>query len=434
MKAAVAATKRGKDVELYKAASSALFQIVPDDPDATQDSAWIAKTTAEVNKETSRLEVELKGYRNNLIKESIRVRIASVQTSTRLQMTNMAAVQMGCEDLGHHYHMIGDLPGAVKSYAREREYVQTTAHLVNMHMHIIHVSIDQGNWLSVQSTIQKIRNLQLRPEEAEKIQPKLAVAMGLVYLAQLNYKEAASCFLGTDPRMIGRADNPNDPEAFNEILSPNDVAVYGGLCALASMDRNELQQKVLDNSSFRNYLELEPHIRRAISFFVSSKYSSCLAILKSYNADYLLDIYLQRHINEIYFRVRSKAIVQYFIPFSSVTFEELAKAFSADEETIECTLVEMIGNGSLDARIDLEYRLLVARQVDERAELHQDALEMAEEYERTAHLRLLRMETITAALEVKSPKSQDGSGMNQAGEVFGGEGSKGKKGLRGFFT
>ncbi|MCJ1243103.1 hypothetical protein MMC30_000300 [Trapelia coarctata] len=414
LKAAIAAAKRGKDVELYKTVSAALFQIVPDDPDATQDSAWITKTASEVNKETSRLELELKGYRNNLIKESIR---------------------MGCEDLGHHYHMIGDLANAVKSYSREREYVQTPAHLVNMHMHIVHVSIDQGNWLNVQSTISKIRNLQLRADEAEKLNPKLSIAMGLVNLASGNFKEAASCFLGTDPRIIGRADNPNDPEAFNEILSPNDVAVYGGLCALASMDRIELQQKVLDNASFRNYLELEPHIRRAISFFVSSKYSSCLAILKSYRADYLLDYYLWRHIDEIYFRVRSKAIVQYFIPFSSVTFEELAKAFSADEETIERTLVEMIGIGSLDARIDLEYRLLVARQVDARSELHRDALEIAEDYERTAHLRLLRMETINAGLEVKSPKSQDGI-LSQAGEVFGTEGSKGKGkgGIRGFFA
>lgn len=54
--------------------TAALYQIVPDDPDATLDSAWTAKTTKDVNTETNRLEVELKGYKNNMIKESIRVR------------------------------------------------------------------------------------------------------------------------------------------------------------------------------------------------------------------------------------------------------------------------------------------------------------------------------------------------------------------------
>lgn len=351
-----------------------------------------------------------------------------------LEMADTMFGQMGCEDLGHHYHLIGNLTESIKAYSKEREYVQTPSHLVIMNMHLIHVSIDQGNWLSVQSTVHKLRNLQLRAEEAEKIQPKLAVAMGLTYLATGNYKDAATGFLATDPRMIGRADDPNDPDTYNEILSPNDVAVYGGLCALASMDRNELQQKVLDNSTFRNYLELEPHIRRAISFFVSSKYSSCLAILKSYKTDYLLDYYLYRHINEIYHRVRSKAIVQYFVPFSCVTFEALANAFSADEEEIERTLVDMIQAGSLDARIDLEYRVLVARQVDARTEVHNEALEMAKDYERTAHLRLLRMEIINAGLEVRGLKMQDGS-RNMAGEVFGDDGPKGKgKGVMSFFS
>lgn len=341
---------------------------------------------------------------------------------------------MGCEDLGQHYHQIGDLANSIKSYSKEREYLQTPSHMIGMNMHLVHVSIDQGNWLSVQSTIQKLRNLQLSSHENEKIQSKLAAAMGLAQLATSNYKEAAASFLDTDPRMISRAEDPNDPDSYNEVLTPNDVAVYGGLCALASMNRNELQHRVLENSSFRNYLELEPHIRRAISFFVSSKYSSCLAILESYKTDYLLDYYLHRHIDEIYFRVRSKAIVQYFVPFSCVTLEALANAFNTDEDTIERTLVDMIGAGSLDARIDLENRVLLARQVDARAGVHKEALAMAKEYERTAHLRLLRMEIINAGLEVKAPKMQDGS-RSIAGDIFGGDPSKGKgKGIRNFFS
>lgn len=50
-----------------------LHQIVPDDPDATPDLGWIDRTIKQVRTETDRLEQELKGYKNNLIKESIRV-------------------------------------------------------------------------------------------------------------------------------------------------------------------------------------------------------------------------------------------------------------------------------------------------------------------------------------------------------------------------
>ena len=34
---------------------------------------------------------------------------------------------------------------------------------------------------------------------------------------------------------------------FLQLISPHDVAVYGGLCALASFDRQELRTKVLSN-------------------------------------------------------------------------------------------------------------------------------------------------------------------------------------------
>jgi COP9 signalosome complex subunit 1 len=40
------------------------------------DSAWIEKKDKQNKAETTRLEHELKGYKNNLIKESIRVSFA----------------------------------------------------------------------------------------------------------------------------------------------------------------------------------------------------------------------------------------------------------------------------------------------------------------------------------------------------------------------
>lgn len=44
-------------------------------------------------------------------------------------------------------------------------------------------------------------------------------------------------------------------------MSPADVAVYGGLCALASFDRPELKSRVLDNIGFREFLEAAPQAR-----------------------------------------------------------------------------------------------------------------------------------------------------------------------------
>merc|ERR1711939_1183957 len=90
LKPAVREAKQGKDVKRYLDAQNHLETIGPN----------------EIEAESQRLEAELKGYKNNLIKESIR---------------------MGNEDLGSHYYRIGDLVNASKAYSRMRDYCTTPA-------------------------------------------------------------------------------------------------------------------------------------------------------------------------------------------------------------------------------------------------------------------------------------------------------------------
>lgn len=47
---------------------------------------------------------------------------------------------------------------------------------------------------------------------------------------------------------------------YQDVLSAQDVAVYGGLCALASFDRSELRSHVINNVSFRDYMEINPQV------------------------------------------------------------------------------------------------------------------------------------------------------------------------------
>lgn len=257
---------------------------------------------------------------------------------------------MGNEDLGTHYQEIGDLQKAFEAYSRMRADVGSQKQIIDVSKHLIEVSIEQRNWLAVSTNVQKIKQIQATPDEERGMQPYLCTADGLAHMDAGEFYSAALSFLQTDSGM---------GSSCNAFISPNDVAVYGGLCALASMERSELNKKVLENSNFRTYLELEPNVRRAITFFVNSRYTACLNILESYRADYLLDIHLQKHVDQLYHLVRSKSIVQYFIPFSCVTLDSLNKAFAAPGKTIDKELVQMIQRGDLDARIDTQNRVRI---------------------------------------------------------------------------
>lgn len=332
---------------------------------------------------------------------------------------------MGSEELGVHYHQMGKLGDALRSFNRMRDYCTTPMQIACNAFRTIAINVEQKNWLGVQSQITKIRSLQWKPEESVRNQPKIAAAQGLQLMALAEYKEAANSFLSIDSSLA---------DTYNEVISSNDVAVYGGLCALASMSRAELQTKVLDNTNFRSFLESEPHIRRAINFFCASKYSQCLEILESYRADYLLDIYLQDQLPTIYQQIRTKSIVQYFQPFSRVTLESMEKLFgthsnssspatqngtsssaNSSSTTFRNELIDMIDSGALSARIDLENNVLIAHEESPRAVMQQRALDTVEEFIREAQIKLLRLNAVNGGLEVKKESGKGKGAMDLAG-------------------
>lgn len=317
---------------------------------------------------------------------------------------------MGTDDLASHYHAIGDLASAAKTYTRLKDNCTTPSHTAAMHLKVISVAVERGDWFGVQQAAAKYNAGPKPDDEKAKNQPKISAAVGLSYLEQGNYLEAANQFLAAEPTL---------GDSYNDILTANDVAVYGGLCALASMGRNELQRNVLENNQFRNYLELEPHIRRAVSSFCNSKFQSCLDILEEYRADYLLDIHLQRHISALYTAIRTKSIELYTIPFSRITLDAMAKVFAPElvgglsaptdiNSPFVQELIALIENGTLDARIDLEKGLLVSKQTNLRADIHKEAIESIEEYISEAHLRLIRTNVLGAGLQVMSSQAAEG--------------------------
>lgn len=73
LKLAVAEAKLSKDISRYEIAVRALGEVAPNENEASVDTDWVDRVEKGIRAETDRLEQELRGYKNNLIKESIRV-------------------------------------------------------------------------------------------------------------------------------------------------------------------------------------------------------------------------------------------------------------------------------------------------------------------------------------------------------------------------
>ncbi|CAG9855864.1 unnamed protein product [Phyllotreta striolata] len=353
----------------------------------TIDNSWMESKSKRAALKLEKLDNDLKNYKSNSIKESIR---------------------RGHDDLGDHYLDCGDLSNALKCYSRARDYCTSGKHVVNMCLNVIKVSVYLQNWSHVLSYVSKAESTPDFSETQSKdsnqvILTKLKCAAGLAELATKKYKSAAKHFLQAN---LDHCDFP-------ELLSPNNVAMYGGLCALATFDRHDLQKNVIFSSSFKLFLELEPQLRDIIFKFYESKYASCLKLLDEIKDNLLLDMYIAPHVNTLYTQIRNRALIQYFSPYLSADMHKMALAFNRTVPALEDELMQLILDGQIQARIDSHNKILFAKDVDQRSTTFEKSLLMGKEYQRRTRMLILRAAVLKNKIHVKSPQRDS----SQTGEI-----------------
>ncbi|KAK8587958.1 hypothetical protein V6N13_086917 [Hibiscus sabdariffa] len=348
--------KKGENTQLFRE----VVQKIDDrlGPNYSMDAAWCAMVDRKADQRKDKLESELNAYRTNLIKESIR---------------------MGYNDFGDFYYAHGALGDAFKSYVRTRDYCTTSKHIIQMCLSAILVSIEMGQFTHVTSYVSKAEQT---PEALDPItSAKLRCAAGLAHLEAKKYKLAARKFLEVGPEL---------GNSYGEVIAPQDVATYGVLCALASFDRTELKNKVIDNINFRNFLELVPEVRELINDFYSSHYASCLEYLGNLKSNLMLDIHIHDHVETLYDQIRSKALIQYTHPFVSVDMRMMADAFKTSVAGLEKELESLITDNQIQARIDSHNKILYARHADQRNATFQRVLQTGNEFDWDVRTMLLR--------------------------------------------
>ncbi|XP_074647226.1 COP9 signalosome complex subunit 1-like isoform X2 [Tubulanus polymorphus] len=352
------------------------------------DSQWVETTAKKASVKLERLDIDLKNYRSNSIKESIR---------------------RGHDDLGDHYLECGDLSNALKCYSRARDYCTSAKHVVNMCLNVIKVSVYLQNWSHVLSYVNKAEATPEITEHHAKdggqaVLTKLKCAAGLAELAVKKYKSAARNFLQAS----------FDHCDFPELLSANNVAMYGGLCALASFDRQELQKNVISSSSFKLFLELEPQLRDIMHKFYESKYASCLKLLDDIKDNLLLDMYLAPHVNTLYTQIRSRALCQYFSPYLSADMRKMASAFNTTVTALEDELMQLILDGQINARIDSHNKILFAKDIDQRSSTFERSFAMGKDYQRRTKALILRSAMLRNQIHVKCPPRDGAQGSEMS--------------------
>lgn len=354
---AIQELKKGKNTQLYKE----VVEKYGNDVGHVFDGNWVATVDQEAQKELEKLELDLNGFRTNLIKESIRI---------------------GHNELGDFHFARGDMNNAVKSYLRTRDYCTSPKHVIQMCLNVIKIGIETSNFNLINQYVQKAEQTPDISSNEDKIAvSKIAVASALFNLEAKKYKNVAKKLLECDISL---------ENGFNDVISLQDITIYTGLTALATFDRRELYN-LLDNSNFKNFLELVPQIRELIQDFYESRYTSALEVLDKLLPELVFDIHLREHVQTLYGKIRSKSLIQYVSPFTSVDMNQMAKVFNTSVVDLEREVALLIQDKQIKARIDSHNKILYARMTDQRNITFQKVIDLGDTYISETENNILRM-------------------------------------------
>ncbi|XP_065570904.1 COP9 signalosome complex subunit 1-like [Artemia franciscana] len=359
LKLAIAHIENTYNTHAYKVCHDKLAEALggerPDADTPVFNSVWYDTQSKKAALKLEKLDSDLKNHKANSIKESIR---------------------RGQEDLAEHHLDCGNYHDALKAFSRARDYCISSKHIVDMCLNVIKVSIYLKNWTHVLTYFTKA---EAHSPPVESL-TKLECASALAEMALQRYKQAALHFLRAN------IDHSNFPD----IMTPSNVATYGTLCALATFNREELQNEVISSSSFKLFLEQEPALREVATNFFKSKYDTALKILEDIKDNLLLDMYLAPHVNSLYAQIRSRALIQYFRSYSSADLRIMASAFNTTVSDLQLELIPLIQKGQISARINSEELILKEHVIDERVVTFETTREQGREYQRLVKVEVMR--------------------------------------------
>ncbi len=102
-------------------------------------------------------------------------------------------------------------------------------------------------------------------------------------------------------------------------------------------------------------------------------------------------MHIASHVLSLTNLIRSKALVQYFQPFSSIRLDRMSQAFGWSVDELEQQVVQLIQNGEIKARVDRQNKILKAKETDQRAALFGRAIKNGQAMQAANRKLLLRM-------------------------------------------
>ncbi|GMR57961.1 hypothetical protein PMAYCL1PPCAC_28156, partial [Pristionchus mayeri] len=376
------------------------------------DKDWYESTHSSALAKTDALLHELKKQKDEGVKES-----------TRRAM----------EDLVVHYCKTGQLTEAFKQFNRGmREYCTQMRHIITMYTSWLETAVLLFEWHRVAPLLSQAERALTEAEESENqanapggrvnrnqydqveasrktnklliasSRSKVHAIVGLSSIESKNYKQACERFLQVE------ADHLADPW----ILAPFDIARYGSLCALATLERGEMKAKCLD-SKFRKILEAEPMLVDALTCYTRSQFTRFFELINSIHDTMLLDPFFSSHVTRVYELIKARALAQYLTPFVVADLGTMATVFGMKKEQLCTEIIALIDRGVVSGRFDERAGIIEMKTTDKRAVTHEQLSDTCDKLCARAEWTMLKALIQSSKVLVSSDDSKPARGKRR---------------------
>jgi len=279
------------------------------------------------------------------------------------------SIRKAYNSLADFYFQIGNLQEALKTYSRTRDFCSTPKHNIETCFNVIATSIIINNYQCIPSQLSRAESFAANDVVTKS---KCKIISALLAVNNQQFITAARYFLEADGD-IG--------QDLNRVISPEDIAVYGTILGIATLDRQELRKLLLENGKFNTcFADLVPEMRAIVRDFFSSNFVAFFEQLRHRKSLLLVDIYLHKYTELLYEMIQDKIIIQFVIPYNTVSMVQMAQSLGMTLEELEHPLSRLISQQKIPARIDSLTKTIHRNRHDDRMIAREKVLQISKNH------------------------------------------------------
>lgn len=263
----------------------------------------------------------------------------------------------------------GDSEGALQALRKVKER-QTEASVAMASLPIIFAA--DLSKATIRSFAKEACTRMLKSPLVEQLAPSARAQVqacdALLALTNRDYAGAARKFAA-----VSASDLPED--GLPGVVLPREVGMYGTVCALAALDRTELQKQLLHSATFLPFIDANPSVLGMATDFHAGSYATVLAQLEELQSTMYYDVVLAAHRVALTEKIRTHCFTHYVRPFGRLDLTKMAKVFEMDVAAVEAEVAALVMDKKIDGRIDMAKKQLVATVASRRLGTYNKALD-----------------------------------------------------------